>query len=110
MKAKFTIKNSDSTNVIIFDDIKDKQFFSSLCGDEEYFVDLRENFVFEMRATDHTTKVTINRNGDSNIKISDNNGSILLPIKVLAINENNGMISLVYMIDDKENLIEIEYI
>ena len=110
MKAKLTIKNPESTVTIIFEDIKDKKFFNCISGDEEYIVDLREDFNIDLKSKDHTTNVRIKRNGESSIKVTDNNGSILLPIEVLAITENNGMISLVYKIDDKENSIGIEYI
>ena len=110
MKAKLTIKNSESTSTIIFEDVKDKKFFSCKSGDEEYIVDLREDFNIDLKSKDHTTNVRIKRKGESNIKVTDNNGSILLPINVLAINENNGIIYLVYKIDDKENSIGIEYI
>ena len=110
MKAKLTIKNPESTNTIFFENIKDKKFFSCVSGEEKYTIDLREDFNIELKSKDHTTNVRIKRNGESNIKVTDNNGSILLPIEVLAITENNGMISLVYKIDDKENLIGIEYI
>ena len=110
MKAKLTIKNPESTSTIIFEDIKDKKFFSCISDDEEYTVDLREDFNIDLKSKDHTTNVRIKRKGESNIKVTDNNGSILLPINVLAIKENNGIIYLVYKIDDKENLIGIEYI
>ena len=110
MKAKLTIKNSESTSTIIFDDIKDKKFFNCVNGDEEYIVDLKEDFNIDLQSKDHTTSVRIKRKGESNIKVIDNNGSILLPINVLAIKENNGIIYLVYKIDDKENSIQIEFI
>ena len=110
MKAKLTIKNPESTNTIIFEDIKDKKYFSCVSGVEEYTVDLREDFNIDLKSKDHTTNVRIKRNGESNIKVTDNNGSILLPINVLAIKENNGIIYLVYKIDDKENSIQIEFI
>ena len=85
-------------------------FFCCKSCDEEYIVDLREDFNIDLKSKDHTTNVRIKRKGESNIKVTDNNGSILLPINVLAINENNGIIYLVYKIDDKENSIGIEYI
>ena len=110
MKAKLTIKNFESTCTIIFEDIKDKKFFNCVSGDEEYIVDLKEDFNIDLKSKDHTTNVRIKRKGESNIKVTDNNGSILLPISVLAIKENNGIIYLVYKIDDKENSIQIEFI
>ena len=110
MKAKLTIKNEESTSTIIFDDIKDKKFFSCKKPNEEYTVDLREDFIINLKSNDHTTDVIIKRKGESNIKVTDNNGSILLPISVLEIKENNGIIYLVYKIDDKKNSIEIEFI
>ena len=110
MKAKLTIKNFESTSTIIFEDIKDKKFFNCVSGDEEYIVDLKEDFNIDLKSKDHTTNVRIKRKGESNIKVTDDNGSILLPISVLAIKENNGIIYLVYKIDDKENSIQIEFI
>ena len=110
MKAKLTIKNEESKNTIIFDDIKDKKVFNCACADDEYSVDLRECFSFILKAKDHTTKVKIRKIGESSIEIVDNNGSISLPIDVVAIKENNGIIYLVYKIDGKENSIELEFI
>ena len=110
MKAILTLKNEDNTSTIIFEEIKDEKLFSCRNGEDEYTVDLREDFNIYMKSKDHTTKVSIKEKGDSNIRITDINGSILLPIDVLAIKENNGMISLVYKIDNIKNSINLEFI
>lgn len=110
MKARLTIKNEESTSTIIFNDINSKDYFTCVSDGEEYTVDLKDDFLFTMNSKSHKTIVKIMRKGDSNIEIIDDNGSILLNIDVLAIKENNNIISLVYKIDDKENSITIEYI
>ena len=61
MKAKLTIKNPESTSTIIFEDIKDKNFFNCASGDEEYTVDLRDDFNIDLKSKDHTTNVRIKR-------------------------------------------------
>ena len=109
MKARLTIKNEESTSTIIFNDIKSKDYFTCVSDEEEYTVDLKDDFLFTMNSKSHKTIVKIMRKGDSNIEVIDDNGSILLDIDVLAINENNDMISLVYIIDEKKNSITIEY-
>lgn len=109
MKARLTIKNPESTSTIIFEDIKDKNFFSCVSDNNKYTVNLNNDFTFIMETKDHKTIVRIVKKGESKIEVIDDNGSIFLPIDLLAINENNGMISLAYKLDGKENYIGIEY-
>ena len=83
MKAILTLKNEDNTSTIIFEEIKDEKLFSCRNGEDEYTVDLREDFNIYMKSIDHTTKASIKRKGDSNIRITDINGSILQMLKRL---------------------------
>lgn len=108
MKAIMLIENEEKKE-IIFENIEDKSFFSTVKDGENYTIDLSNHLYITMESKSHKTIVKIEKEKDCFIEVIDDNGSILVPINVLAFNENNDMISLVYKIENMVNSIKIEF-
>lgn len=109
MNAKMIIKTEEGETNLLFNDIKDKSNFSGSFNDEHYDVLINDDICIKRSTPSQKTIVKICKKADSSIEIINENGSILLNIKVVEIIENNGMISLVYKIDDMKNELRIEF-
>ena len=109
MNARLIIKTEETETNLLFKDIKDKSFFAGDFDGEHYEVSLNDGILIKRNVNSQKTIFKINKNTSSNVEIINENGSILLDIKVVEIIENNGMISLVYKIDDVKNVLRIEF-
>ena len=110
MNARLYIKTDDIVTDLNFKEIKDKNYFEGIFDGEKYNVKIiNENIVIERSLNNQKTLVNINKNGPSNIEIINENGSILLDIKVVEIIVKNDMISTVYTIDDRTSELKIEF-
>ena len=110
MNARLYIKTDDIVTDLNFKDIKDKNNFEDIFDGEKYNVKIMgENIFIERSINNQKTIVNINKNGPSNIEVINENGSILLDIKVVEIIVKNDMISTVYTIDERTSVLRIEF-
>lgn len=109
MNAKLTIKTEETNTNLLFENIKDRNNFEATFDGEHYIVSLSDIIYIERSKGLSKTIFKIDKKASSNIEVINENGSILLDIEVVEIIENNGMISLVYKIDDIKNELRIEF-
>ena len=111
MDAILTIidKEEKYLETIEFKDILDKNVFSFEKEDEACFVMIKDDEIsINRRLSSHSTSLIFNNN--PLIEISTNEGTLKFYPKVIEIKKNNGIITIVYTINDTIKKIEIKYI
>lgn len=111
MDALLTIEdnNDNYREIIEFNNIKDKKFFSYEKEDETCIVSIKDDEVtINRRLLSHTTSIIFNES--PLIEISTNEGTLKFYPKVIENKKNNDIITIVYTINDTIKKLEIKYI
>lgn len=102
-------KNDNYLETIEFKDILDKNTFSYVDEDEACFVSVKDDEItINRRLISHNTRLIFNEN--PLIEISTNEGTLKFNPKVIENKKNNGIITIVYTINDTIKELRIKYI
>ena len=112
MNVQIQIISNDNNEIINVDNIKDINNIDYIdsYGARNNIVIHDDNVVINRVSDTHKTLLFISNNEDSYIIIDGNEGKIRIDIKVLAFEKNNGIITLVYLLDEEERKIVIKNI
>ena len=112
MKVKIEIINSLGKEIIYSEDVNDRKHFfyedSDKAKNEVIIFD--DGLQIKRNGNTHSTFLSLRENENSFVSVTSREGNIIFNAKVLELNINNDIITLVYKIEEDTNSIIIKYL
>ena len=112
MKAKIELINSLGKETIYTGDITDKNhfFYEDADNAKNEVIIFNDGLQIKRNGSTHSTFLLLRDNENSFVSVTSREGNIIFNAKVLELNINNDIITLVYKIEEDTNSIIINYL
>ena len=112
MKAKIELTNSLGKEIINVENIIDRNhFFYEDNDNARNEVSIFDNGIdIKRNSNTHSTFLSLRENENSFVSITSREGNLIFNAKVLELNTNNDIITLVYKVEEDTNSIIINYL
>ena len=112
MDIRLELISNDNKEIINISDVKNPNAFeySDSYGAKNLLRIFNNGIDIDRVASTHSTSIKLRENEKSFVTVTSNEGIIKIDIKTLAFERNNGIITLVYSINEEEKAIRIYYI